>query len=74
MAVSGGGVTAVPASGVQRLMEVASEMEGYRHESSMNITDSTRTTVAVCLSKLYEDMYYDQAKMDFFEAIDDFIK
>ncbi|XP_037078852.1 protein unc-45 homolog B-like [Pollicipes pollicipes] len=62
------------AGGVQRLMEVASEMEGYRHESSMDITDSTRTTVAVCLSKLYEDMYYDKAKEQFADAVDDFVK
>ena len=49
-------------------------MEGYRHESSMNITDSTRTTVAVCLSKLYEDMYHDQAKEKFANAVEDFVK
>ncbi|XP_043202038.1 protein unc-45 homolog B-like isoform X2 [Amphibalanus amphitrite] len=60
--------------GIQRLMEVASEMDGYRHESSMNITASTRTTVAVCLSKLYEDMYHDQAKQRFADAVEDFVK
>ena len=38
--------------GYQRLMEVASEMPQYKHESSMEITNSSRTTVGVCLSKL----------------------
>jgi hypothetical protein len=35
----------------ERLMEVASEMVEYKHESSMNITDNTRTVVGVCLGK-----------------------
>ncbi len=34
-----------------RLMEVASEMNEYKHESSMEITDNTRTVVGVCLGK-----------------------
>ncbi|OAD61880.1 Protein unc-45 like protein B [Eufriesea mexicana] len=34
--------------GLQRLMEVASELEEYKYESSMNITSSTRTvTIAI---------------------------
>ena len=35
--------------GYQRLMEAASELTQYKHESSMEITDDTRTTVGVCL-------------------------
>ncbi|XP_057317799.1 protein unc-45 homolog B [Microplitis mediator] len=60
--------------GLQRLMEVASELEEYKYESAMNITASTRTVVSVCLAKIYENMYYDAAKEKFCAAIDEFIK
>ncbi|XP_011870824.1 PREDICTED: protein unc-45 homolog B [Vollenhovia emeryi] len=60
--------------GLQRVMEVASEMEEYKYESSMDITSSTRTITSVCLAKIYENMYYDAAKEKFSNAIDEFIK
>jgi hypothetical protein len=60
--------------GLQRLMEVASEMEEYKYESSMEITSSTRTITSVCLARIYENMYYDAAKEKFRDAIDEFIK
>lgn len=60
--------------GLQRLMEVASELEEYKYESAMNITASTRTITSVCLAKIYENMYYDAAKEKFQLAIDEFIK
>lgn len=37
--------------GYERMMEVASEMTEYKHESSMEITHNTRTVVGVCISK-----------------------
>ncbi|KAK0176381.1 hypothetical protein PV328_000524 [Microctonus aethiopoides] len=60
--------------GLQRLMEVSSELEEYKYESAMNITSSTRTITSVCLGKIYENMYYDAAKDKFCAAIDEFIK
>lgn len=60
--------------GLQRLMEVASELEEYKYESSMNITSSTRTITSMCLAKIYENMYYDAAKDKFSNAINEFIK
>ncbi|KOC64160.1 Protein unc-45 like protein B [Habropoda laboriosa] len=60
--------------GLQRLMEVASELEEYKYESAMNITPSTRTVTSVCLARIYENMYYDAAKEKFRNAIDEFIK
>lgn len=60
--------------GLQRLMEVASEMEEYKYESSMDITSSTRTITSVCLARIYENMYYDAAKDRFRNAIEEFIK
>ncbi|CAB0034017.1 unnamed protein product [Trichogramma brassicae] len=64
----------VELGGLQRLMEVASELEEYKYESAMNITSSTRTVTSVCLARIYENMYYDAAKQRFVEAIDEFIK
>lgn len=60
--------------GLQRLMEVASELEEYKYESAMNITPSTRTITSVCLARIYENMYYDAAKEKFTAAIDEYIK
>lgn len=60
--------------GLQRLMEVASELEEYKYESSMDITSSTRTVTSVCLARIYENMYYDAAKEKFRNAIDEYIK
>lgn len=60
--------------GLQRLMEVASELEEYKYESAMEITPSTRTITSVCLARIYENMYYDALKEKFMNAIDEFIK
>ncbi|XP_072758351.1 protein unc-45 homolog B [Anoplolepis gracilipes] len=64
----------VELGGVQKLMEVASEMEEYKYESSMDVTSSTRTITSVCLARIYENMYYDAAKERFSNAINEFIK
>ncbi|XP_063988231.1 protein unc-45 homolog B [Diachasmimorpha longicaudata] len=60
--------------GLQRLMEVASELEEYKYESAMSITSSTRTVTSVCLARIYENMWHDQLKQQFGEAIDEYIK
>ncbi|GJQ79844.1 putative myosin-binding striated muscle assembly central [Trypoxylus dichotomus] len=64
----------VEIGGVERLMECASELEEYKYESAMNITPSTRTVVAVCLSRVYENMYYDAAREKFISRVEAFIK
>ncbi len=58
----------------QRLMEVASEMTQFKHESSMEITDNTRSVVGVCLNIMYEQMYDDQRRITLNEEIDRFIR
>lgn len=60
--------------GVHRLLEVCSELEEYKYESALNITPSSRTVAAVCLSRVYDNMYYDKAKERFNEQVDEFIK
>lgn len=64
----------VEIGGLQRLMEVASELEEYRYESAMNITPSSRTVASVCLARIYENMYYDQARQLYMDKIDEYIR
>ncbi|KAK9874417.1 hypothetical protein WA026_002764 [Henosepilachna vigintioctopunctata] len=64
----------VDQGGVERLLECASELEEYKYESAMEITPSTSTIAAVCLSRIYENMYYDKAKDNFMAKIEAYIK
>lgn len=64
----------IEVNGLQKLMEVCSELEEYKYESCMNITASSRTIAAVCLARIYENMYYDQARANFMSKIDEYIK
>lgn len=66
--------TLVEIKGLQRLLEVASELQEYKYESAMEITESTRTITAVCLARIYENMYFDKAREKYLEAVDDYIK
>ena len=58
----------------QRLMEVASEMTEYKHESSMEVTDNNRSVVGCALGMIYESMYDDQMRNQILEEIDKFVK
>lgn len=66
--------TFVEKKGLLRLLEVCSELEEYKYESAMNITQSSRTIAAACLARIYENMYYDQAREKFNQQVDEFIK
>jgi len=57
-----------------RLMEVASELTHYKHESAMEITDSTNTIVGVCMGFLYEQMWDDDRRNRIIERIDEYTK
>ncbi|XP_030373761.1 protein unc-45 homolog B [Scaptodrosophila lebanonensis] len=64
----------VEVRGLCRLLEVCSELEDYKYESAMDITSSSRTIASVCLARIYENMYYDEAKQRFTDQIDEFVK
>lgn len=64
----------VEIKGLQRLLDVCSELEEYKYESSMNITPSSQTIAAACLAKIYENMYYDEARERFNNQVDEFVK
>merc|ERR550519_1676070 len=57
-----------------RLMEVASEFTHYKHESAMEITDSTNIIVGICFGHLYEQMWDDERRNLIIERIDEFSK
>merc|ERR1719445_2304564 len=57
-----------------RLMEVASELTHYKHESSMEITSSTSTVVGVCMGHLYEQMWDDNMRSEICEKIEEYSK
>lgn len=60
--------------GLQRLLEVCSELQEYKYESAMNITPSSSTIAAACLARIYENMYYDELREKFNHQVDDFVK
>ncbi|XP_024890194.1 protein unc-45 homolog B-like [Temnothorax curvispinosus] len=61
--------------GVQRLMEVAGEMEEYNSESLLDITSSTRTITSVCLAMVYKNVYKNcDDEKTFTNAVDEFIE
>lgn len=64
----------VEIKGLLRLLEVCSELEEYKYESAMNITPSSRTIAAACLARIYENMYYDQAREKFTNQVDEFVR
>lgn len=57
-----------------RLMEVASELSHYKHESAMEITDSTNTIAGICFGHLYDQMWDDDMRNRLIEKIDEFTK
>lgn len=40
----------------------------------MDITDDTHTLTSLCLARIYENMYYDQARERYMESIMEFVK
>ncbi|KAG8231774.1 hypothetical protein J437_LFUL010749 [Ladona fulva] len=59
--------------GLQRLLEVSSELEEYTYESKMEVTPSTKTLVSACLNRIYECMYYDAARGEYLKAVEEFV-
>ena len=60
--------------GYQRLMEVASELTEYKHESSMDITANTRTIVGVTISYCYDAMWDDKRRNAILDKVDSYIQ
>ncbi|XP_064482252.1 protein unc-45 homolog B-like [Ornithodoros turicata] len=67
------GMKLVDGDGLAEILEVASELDGIRYESSMDITPNTRPNCSVCLDRIYFCMDYDKAKEKFRDKVDDFV-
>lgn len=50
----------VEIGGVQRILKVSSHLQEFKYESAMEITNNTKNIASVCLSRIYENMYYDK--------------
>lgn len=59
----------VELKGLNRLLDICSELEEYKYESAMPITPSSRTIASVCLARIYENMYYDEARGKFMQQV-----
>lgn len=64
----------VDIKGLTRLMDVCSELEEYKYESAMDITQSSRTIAAVCMARIWDNMWYDGLRQKFMDQIDEFVK
>ena len=61
-------------AGVEKLLHVCSELKEFNYESSIPVTDNTRMTTAICLSKVYENMYDDKQKKVFNDVVDEYVR
>lgn len=67
------GIKLIDGDGLWPLLEVASELQEMRYESSMDITGFTLTHVAVALDRIYFCMDYDQAREKYRNKVLEFI-
>lgn len=67
------GMKLVDSDGLVELLEVASELEEIRYESSMDITSNTRPNCSVLLERIYFCMDYDRAKEKYREKVTDYV-
>ncbi|CAG0898683.1 unnamed protein product, partial [Cyprideis torosa] len=60
--------------GVERLLEVASEIPELEVESQMKVTSSTATLASVTLGKVYDNLYHESARKKFLEEVEAFCR
>ncbi|XP_047471995.1 LOW QUALITY PROTEIN: protein unc-45 homolog B-like [Penaeus chinensis] len=60
--------------GVDKLLDVASELKEFNYESSIEITDNTQMTTAICLSKVYDTQYCDKDRQNFIDIVDEYLR
>ncbi|KAH6936395.1 hypothetical protein HPB50_016455 [Hyalomma asiaticum] len=67
------GIKLVDVDGLRELLEVASELEDIKYESSMDITPNTRPNCSVAFERIYFCMDYDKAKEKYREKVMDYV-
>lgn len=68
------GMKLLDRDGLAKLLEVASELEEVRYESSMEITSTTRTHVALVLEKVFNCMDCDKSREKFYDRTMTFLR
>ena len=63
----------VDMDGLENLLDIASELEDIKYESSMNITSNTRTHISLALDRAYFCMDNDIMRENFREKVMEFI-
>ncbi|KAK4288564.1 hypothetical protein Pmani_038411 [Petrolisthes manimaculis] len=60
--------------GVEKLLDICSELPEFEFESRLNVTDNTRLTTAICISRVYETLYIDKDRQALHARIDEYIR
>jgi len=60
--------------GLQRLADIGAEVPELNIESAMPLTTNTRGLLSVLLVTIYDNMYYDKARENYLNQIDEFFK
>uniref|UniRef100_A0A2P2HWV5 Protein unc-45 homolog B n=1 Tax=Hirondellea gigas TaxID=1518452 RepID=A0A2P2HWV5_9CRUS len=64
----------IRASGLEKLLSIASEVEELRDECSISLTENTRLTTAILLSKLYESQCEDKDRERLLSIIEKYMR
>ncbi|KAG7169405.1 unc-45 B-like [Homarus americanus] len=60
--------------GIEKMLDICSELEEFQFESRIDITDNTRMTTAICLAKVYDSQYDDKAREAYRNRVDEYIR
>nr|XP_045617227.1 protein unc-45 homolog B-like [Procambarus clarkii]XP_045617228.1 protein unc-45 homolog B-like [Procambarus clarkii]XP_045617229.1 protein unc-45 homolog B-like [Procambarus clarkii] len=60
--------------GIEKMLDICSELEEFNFESRIDITDNTRMTTAICLSNVYDTQYDDKMKEAYHQRVDEYIR
>lgn len=60
--------------GIEKLLDIASELPEFNFESCIKTTDNTRMTTSICLSRVYDSQCDDKARQGLRDRIDEYIR
>jgi len=64
----------VRAQGVEKLLEIASEVDEFKDECSISITENSRLTTAILLGKVYDNMADDKERGRITDIIEEYMR
>lgn len=60
--------------GVEKLLDISSELPEFNFESCIEVTENTRMTTSICLSRMYETQSDEKARTALRERIDEYVR